>query len=98
MVGFRVLSGCLWGLLPPVAPPKGIIVSKQAFVGAHHQFVHNAELLMVLAFGYPFLNLSKLGLYLSFVFLQIGAWCNPIAYMLRTVTGSGMYRTQRYHP
>jgi len=81
-----VTSGCFWGLIPST---ESAIKNKKAFVGTHHQFAHNAEMLMAMAFGYPFLNLGAVGLYSSFILLQLGTWLNPIAYVMRTLTGNG---------
>ncbi|KAJ1492521.1 hypothetical protein T484DRAFT_1770853 [Baffinella frigidus] len=54
--------------------------------GAHHQLSHNGELLIALAFAFPFCALSSTLLWATFVLLQIGTWANPLSYLIVAVT------------
>merc|ERR1712107_210237 len=53
----------------------------------HHQFTHNAEMLMALSFAFPYCQLPDKLLFVTFCLLQSGAWFNPIAYWIMTKTG-----------
>ena len=72
-----MLCCCVWGLLRDTAANHW----DRMFVGGHHQFAHNGELLIACAFVFPFLGLSRRALAVAFWALQLGTWANPIAYV-----------------
>ena len=81
-----LLCACVWGL----TRDSPLNRNDRRHNSVHHQLGHQAELLMVLAFAFPFLVLSKKSLNVCFVALQIGAWANPLAYILQCVSNQGM--------
>ena len=54
--------------------------------GTHHQLTHNSELLIAIAFVFPFCELSPALLKVAFWSLQVGTWGNPLAYLVIALT------------
>jgi len=77
---FMVFVCCLQG-----AAIDGM-ANKAMGKGANYQLSHNGELLITLAFAFPFFSLSPTLLWATMVLLQIGAWANPLSYLIVAVT------------
>jgi hypothetical protein len=84
---FTILSGikmiffaCIQGFLIADMPNK--VMGKSA----HHQFTHNGELLIALAFAFPYCKLSRPLLIATFVLLQLGTWANGLSYLVVAFT------------
>uniref|UniRef100_A0A6S8DRP8 Uncharacterized protein n=1 Tax=Aplanochytrium stocchinoi TaxID=215587 RepID=A0A6S8DRP8_9STRA len=76
----QILFCCLEG--PAIAAMPNKAMGK----AAHHQFGHNGELLIALAFAFPLCNLSPALLWATFFLLQIGTWCNGLSYLIVAAT------------
>ena len=75
-----MLTGCFEG------PLVATMANKNMGKSTHHQMAHNAELLIGLSFAFPFCNLSRKLLWLTFYLLQIGTWANCLSYLVIAVT------------
>jgi len=72
----QMLACCLWGL----ARDSPLNHWDRMFVGSHHQFAHNGELLLACALLFVFVRLPRPALVAAFWTFQVGTWTNPIAY------------------
>lgn len=81
-----MLAGCVWGLLPP-----SLMADHRAYIAVHHMFTHQGELLFGMACAWQFLppSMSRRGLGALFWLTVVGAWCNPIGYLVAALSGQG---------
>ena len=79
----QLMVCCLWGLIPGDS-----MANYRAFFGAHHQFSHNAEVLLVLSVIAPHLPMSKLRRRIFNVATHLATWCNPLGYCCAAIAGS----------
>ena len=63
------------------------MANKKLMKPTHHQFSHNAEMIMALAFAFPYVELPPYLMKATFCLLMSGAWLNPIAYWIAAKTG-----------
>jgi len=76
----QMLFCCLQGVSIDSMPNRAIAKS------AHHQFSHNGELLIALAFAFPVCELGPRMLWIAFALLQVGAWSNGLSYLVIAVS------------
>lgn len=90
-----MLVGCLWGLLPRPKPAGSETFStgnshSLLFVAAHHQFTHQAEFTVALAFAFPLLRTASARVVkMLFLSTVAGMWCNCIPLPIMALTGQG---------
>lgn len=53
---------------------------------AHHQMMHNGQVMMILSFAFAYCKLSNNLLTATFWLLQFGGWCNPLAHIVIAMT------------
>lgn len=75
-----MLAGCLEGLA------VGNMSNTKMAKSAHHQATHNSELLLAVAFAFPYCDLPPMLLDVAFWALQFGTWGNPCAYLVMAAT------------
>ena len=74
LMKYTLLTGILMmfiGCVQPLMADR--MLNKKMNKPAHHQFTHNAEMLMALAFAFPYCKLSDSLLVATFCLLQSGA-------------------------
>ncbi|KAL9188301.1 hypothetical protein ACHAXT_006679 [Thalassiosira profunda] len=88
----QIFVACFSGLF------GGVARNYRAFFGSHHQFMHNAEVLLTLAVIAPLLPMSATRRKIFDISIQLATWSNPLAYLVAGFSGTAWNGSPRDAP